>query len=105
MFSVLWKLSMFFTQHWKRYTLAIILLMAGGVLETIPPKLLGLAIDAMYLDGFTKATLWKYAGWLIALSLFIYTINYLWIYRLFGGAFLLEKSMRSRLMRHFSLHY
>lgn len=100
MFSVLWKLRLFFTQHWKRYTLAITLLMVGGALETIPPKLLGLAIDAMYLDGFTKTTLWKYAGWLIALSLFIYTINYLWIYRLFGGAFLLEKSMRSRLMRH-----
>jgi len=100
MFSVLWKLRPFFKQYWKRYTLAITLLMVGGALETIPPKLLGLAIDAMYLDGFTKATLWKYAGWLIVLSLFIYAINYLWIYQLFGGAFLLEKSMRSRLMRH-----
>jgi ATP-binding cassette subfamily B multidrug efflux pump len=38
LFSVLWKLDWFFKQHWKRYTIAILLLMFGGFLEVIPPK-------------------------------------------------------------------
>ncbi|GGJ57404.1 ATP-binding cassette subfamily B protein [Anoxybacillus voinovskiensis] len=100
MFSVLWKLRFFFKQHWKRYVIAIALLMIGGMIETIPPKLLGIAIDDLYADGLTKGKLMEYVGWLIGLALVIYGVNYIWMYQLFGGAFLLERSMRSRFMKH-----
>lgn len=100
MFSVLWKLRSFFKQHWKRYVIAIVLLILGGLLETIPPKLLGIAIDDIHSDGFTKEKLIAYAGWLMGLTVFIYGVNYIWMYQLFGGAFLLERNMRSRLMKH-----
>ncbi|BBW96183.1 ABC transporter ATP-binding protein [Geobacillus icigianus] len=100
MFSVLWKLRSFFKQHWKRYVIAIVFLMLGGLFETIPPKLLGIAIDDIHSDGFTKEKLIAYVGGLIGLTVFIYGVNYIWMYQLFGGAFLLERSMRSRLMKH-----
>ncbi|WP_445614239.1 ABC transporter ATP-binding protein [Geobacillus sp. YF-1] len=100
MFSVLWKLRSFFKQHWKRYVIAIVLLMLGGLFETIPPKLLGIAIDDIHSDGFTKEKLIAYAGGLMELTVFIYGVNYIWMYQLFGGAFLLERNMRSRLMKH-----
>ncbi|MEB3751584.1 ABC transporter transmembrane domain-containing protein [Geobacillus sp. FSL W8-0032] len=100
MFSVLWKLRSFFKQHWKRYVIAIVFLMLGGLFETIPPKLLGIAIDDIHSDGFTKEKLIAYAGGLMGLTVFIYGVNYIWMYQLFGGAFLLERSMRSRLMKH-----
>lgn len=72
----------------------------GGLFETIPPKLLGIAIDDIHSDGFTKEKLIAYVGGLIGLTVFIYGVNYIWMYQLFGGAFLLERSMRSRLMKH-----
>ncbi|MCL9971386.1 hypothetical protein MX569_12390 [Anoxybacillus kestanbolensis] len=67
------------------------------MIETIPPKLLGIAIDDLYADGLTKGKLMEYVGWLIGLALVIYGVNYIWMYQLFGGAFLLERSMRSRI--------
>ncbi|WP_027409403.1 ABC transporter ATP-binding protein [Anoxybacteroides tepidamans] len=100
MFAVLWKLRAFFRQHWKRYTLAIALLVIGGILEMIPPKLMGAAIDDIYSDGFTEGKLLKYTVSLLGLAIFIYGVNYTWMYQLFGGAFLLEKILRSRFMRH-----
>jgi ABC-type multidrug transport system fused ATPase/permease subunit len=53
MLSVLGKLDWFFKQHWKRNTIAILLLMLGGVLEVIPPKLVGIAVDEIQLGTLT----------------------------------------------------
>ncbi|OQM46134.1 MULTISPECIES: ABC transporter ATP-binding protein [Anoxybacillaceae] len=100
MFSVLWKLQAFFKQHWKRYTIAIVLLVVGGMLEMIPPRIIGIAIDDMYVDGLDKSQLLKYLALLLGLAGVIYSINYIWMYQLFGGAFLLERSLRSRFMKH-----
>jgi ATP-binding cassette, subfamily B, multidrug efflux pump len=99
-FSVLWKLGWFFKQHWKRYTIAITLLILGGAIEMIPPKLIGVAIDDIYVGGLTKEKLFLYASLLLGLALVIYGVNYTWIYQLFGGAFLVERILRSRFMRH-----
>ncbi|KXG08892.1 putative multidrug resistance ABC transporter ATP-binding/permease protein YheI [Anoxybacillus sp. P3H1B] len=100
MFSVLWKLQAFFKQHWKRYTIAIVLLVVGGMLEMIPPRIIGIAIDDMYVNGLDKSQLFKYLALLLGLAGVIYSINYIWMYQLFGGAFLLERSLRSRFMKH-----
>lgn len=100
MFSVLWKLQAFFKQHWKRYTIAIVLLVVGGMLEMIPPRIIGIAIDDMYVNGLDKSQLLKYLALLLGLAGVIYSINYIWMYQLFGGAFLLERSLRSRFMKH-----
>ncbi|ANB56941.1 ABC transporter family protein [Anoxybacillus sp. B7M1] len=100
MFSVLWKLQAFFKQHWKRYTIAIVLLVVVGMLEMIPPRIIGIAIDDMYVNGLDKSQLLKYLALLLGLAGVIYSINYIWMYQLFGGAFLLERSLRSRFMKH-----
>ncbi|MED5051334.1 ABC transporter transmembrane domain-containing protein [Anoxybacillus rupiensis] len=100
MFSVLWKLQAFFKQHWKRYTIAIVLLVVGGMLEMIPPRIIGIAIDDMYVNGLDKSQLLKYLALLLGLAGVIYSINYIWMYQLFGGAFLLERSLRARFMKH-----
>jgi ATP-binding cassette, subfamily B, multidrug efflux pump len=99
-FSVLWKLQAFFKQHWKRYTIAIVLLVVVGMLEMIPPRIIGIAIDDMYVNGLDKSQLLKYLALLLGLAGVIYSINYIWMYQLFGGAFLLERSLRSRFMKH-----
>jgi ATP-binding cassette subfamily B multidrug efflux pump len=100
MFNVLSKLSWFFRLHWIRYTVAIVLLVVAGGLEILPPKLIGVAIDDIYLGTLTAERLTGYLLQLTSLMIVIYLITYIWMYQLFGGAFLVERTLRSRFMRH-----
>lgn len=100
MFSVLIKLGWFFKQYWKRYTAAILLLILVGILEIIPPKAIGMAIDEMKTGTLTKERMLQYVGGLALLAVAIYAVGYTWMYKLFGGAFLIERILRSRFMRH-----
>jgi ATP-binding cassette subfamily B protein len=101
MFGVLVKLKWFFKENWKRYSLAVIFLIIVGIIEVIPPKLVGMAIDDIHYGTLT----WKGIAYYISLFLLIlvlsYGMTYIWMYQLFGGANLLEKKLRSRLMGHF----
>lgn len=100
MLSVFWKLKWFFKENWKRYTVAIILLIIVGILEVIPPKLVGMAIDHIHLGTMTATKLFQYISFFIVLTIGVYGITYFWMYQLFGGAFLVERKLRSRFMRH-----
>lgn len=100
MFSVLRKLGWFFKQQWQRYTIAVTLLIFGGILEMIPPKLVGEAIDDIYVGSLTLERLFLHIGLLLGLTTLIYAVNYIWMYQLFGGAFLVERILRTRFMRH-----
>ncbi|NDI36592.1 ABC transporter ATP-binding protein [Chengkuizengella sediminis] len=100
MFSVLVKLSWFFKRHWIRYSIAIFLLILVGVLEIIPPKMLGIAIDYIQNGSLTFNKLLDIILILGGLALIIYVITYVWMYQLFGGSFLVERTKRSRLMKH-----
>lgn len=98
MFAVLGKLRWFFVEEKKRYVVAILLLIFGGILEILPPKLIGDAIDAIQhgrLSGNTLAV--AVAGYMLLLLL-TYGLNYIWMYRLFGGAHLVERKLRSAYM-------
>ncbi|TFE25400.1 ABC transporter ATP-binding protein [Cohnella luojiensis] len=100
MFIVLKKLSWFFKMHWKRYAIAIVLLTIVGIMDVIPPKLIGVAIDGIHQETLTSAKLTELLLFWIGLTVVGYGITYVWLYQLFGGAFVLERLLRSRLMRH-----
>lgn len=100
MFSVLKKLSWFFKENWQRYVIAISLLILVGILDVLPPKLIGMAIDDIHLGVMSKNNIFKYLGYLILIMLSSYGITYVWMYRLFGGAFLVERKLRSRFVQH-----
>ncbi|MCA1030840.1 ATP-binding cassette domain-containing protein [Bacillus timonensis] len=100
MFSVLKKLAWFFKQYWRRYTVAILLLIVVGILEIIPPKLIGVAIDEIFVGSLTSDKLLQYLLFLGGLTIVIYAITYTWMYQLFGGAFLVERILRGRFMKH-----
>ena len=101
MLSVLFKLKWFFTENWKRYTIAISLLMVTNVLEVVPPWLLGESIDAIYQQTLTSKLLMVFLLSLIAVTVVNYLSNFVWQYQLFGGAYVIEKQLRSRLMKQF----
>lgn len=101
MFSVLFKLKWFFAENWKRYTIAVSLLMVTNVLEVVPPWLLGESIDAIYQQTLTSKLLMTFILALIAVTVVNYLSNFIWQYQLFGGAYVIEKQLRGRLMKHF----
>lgn len=100
MFSVLKKLGWFFKEYWKRYLIAISLLILVGILDVVPPKLIGMAIDDIHLGVMDNGKIIKYLCYLILILVFSYGITYVWMYKLFGGAFLVERKLRSRFMKH-----
>ncbi|GEN82722.1 multidrug ABC transporter permease/ATP-binding protein [Sporosarcina luteola] len=101
MFSVLFKLKWFFKENRKRYTIALILLMVANVLVILPPWLIGQAIDAIYTQTMTSHLLALFIGAMLLIMLFAYVGNFVWQYQLFGGAYVIERQLRTRLMRHF----
>ncbi|WP_064091768.1 ABC transporter ATP-binding protein [Rossellomorea aquimaris] len=100
MFSIFKKLSWFFIENWKRYALAIFLLVIVGILDVIPPKLVGNAIDDMHLGAMTWEVVTKYLWLLVGITIISYSMTYVWMYQLFGGAFLVERKLRSNFMGH-----
>ncbi len=101
MFDVLFKLKWFFKQYWKRYTVAIVLMIAASVIEIVPPFLIGGAIDEMTTGMMTSERLMQYATYFIIMIIGIYFSNFVWQYQLFGGAITLERILRRRLMHQF----
>ena len=101
MFDVLFKLKWFFKEHWKRYTVAIVIMMLTSVVEIIPPSLIGGAIDEMTTGAMTEDRLLYYVGLFIFMIIFMYVGNFVWQYQLFGGSITLEKVLRRRLMHQF----
>ncbi|WP_438350226.1 ABC transporter ATP-binding protein [Paenibacillus sp. FA6] len=100
MFSVLKKLGWFFRQEKKRYIIGLITLILCGVGELLPPRLLGNAIDDIVTGTITGPSLFRYIALIIVILIVIYLITYIWMHRLFGGANLVERILRTRYMNH-----
>jgi ATP-binding cassette, subfamily B, multidrug efflux pump len=100
MFSVLKKLNWFFKENWKRYVIAISLLIIVGIFDVLPPKIIGMAIDDIHIGVMSENKIFTYLGYLLLIMVISYGITYVWMYKLFGGAFLVERKLRSRFMRH-----
>ncbi|MGE7904194.1 ABC transporter ATP-binding protein [Peribacillus sp. NPDC094092] len=100
MFAIFKKLSWFFKEQWQRYTLAILFLCLVNILEVIPPKLVGNAIDDMNNGSMTQEGVMKYVIYLLMVLFGSYLFGYLWSYLLFGGGNLVERKLRSGFMGH-----
>jgi len=101
MLAVLRKLGWFFKLERKRYLIAFTLLFVSGIIEVLPPMIVGDAIDAIYQGTMTWQSLTMTLAALAGLTIIVYVTSYKWHYNLFGGSFVVERMLRSRLMRHF----
>lgn len=97
MFSVLFKLKWFFKDHWKRYTVAVSLLIIASALEVLPPWLVGEAIDSITMGDMTRESLMQYVFYFIGIIIVGYILNFVWQYQLFGGSITIERILRSKL--------
>ncbi|MBO7742899.1 ATP-binding cassette domain-containing protein [Paenibacillus sp. MWE-103] len=101
MFTVLKKLSWFFKMRWRRYTIAVVLLTIVGIMDVLPPKLIGTAVDGIQQGTMTPGKLTELVAFWAGLTVVGYVITCVWWSLLFGSSFVLERTLRSRLMRHF----
>jgi len=95
------KLGWFFKAYWKRYAIAVLALSIVNLLEVLPPMILGDSIDKIFTGEMTAHIFSLYIGVMLAIAAALYGLTYIWQYNLFGGAFIVEKMLRSRLMNHF----
>ncbi|KMY48964.1 ABC transporter ATP-binding protein [Peribacillus loiseleuriae] len=100
MFSIFRKLSWYFKEQWKRYTMAILFLCLVNIMEVIPPKLIGMAIDDIHNGALTREGIIRYIVYLAAVGMASYIFGYLWSYLLFGGGHLVERKLRTGFMSH-----
>ncbi|WP_258171088.1 ABC transporter ATP-binding protein [Paenibacillus sp. R14(2021)] len=98
--SFVTRLQWFFKTRWLHYTLAISLMTAVSLLQTIPPKMIGNTIDHIQKGGLTASELSRTVLLLVGLALLLYVLVYAWITTLFGNSALLEKLLRGRFMAH-----
>lgn len=97
MFSVLFKLKWFFKDHWKRYTVAVSVLIIASAFEVLPPWLVGEAIDSITMGEMTKESLMQYLLYFVGIIIIGYVLNFVWQYQLFGGSITIERILRSKL--------
>ncbi|SDO15892.1 ATP-binding cassette, subfamily B [Psychrobacillus sp. OK028] len=97
MFSVLFKLKWFFKDHWKRYTVAVSILIIASAFEVLPPWLVGEAIDSITTGAMTKESLMQYVLYFVGIIFVGYALNFIWQYQLFGGSITIERILRSKL--------
>ncbi|EXG83048.1 ABC transporter ATP-binding protein [Saccharibacillus sacchari] len=100
MFSVLRNLGWFFRQEKRRYLIGIFFLVIVGIIELLPPRLIGIAVDDIAGGLITTERLFMYIGGILALLVIMYGITYIWMRQLFGGSNLVERLLRSRFMAH-----
>lgn len=100
MFTVLKNLGWFFKREKKRYLIGLVLLIVVGIVELVPPRLLGKAIDDIATGSITWQSLITYIALTLVVLIFIYLITYIWMHKLFGGSNLVERLLRTRFMNH-----
>ncbi|WDL98470.1 ABC transporter ATP-binding protein [Alicyclobacillus sp. ALC3] len=101
MFIVLRKLFWFFWEQRTRYGIALLMLLILNFVEVAPPELIGKAIDGMSQGTLTAHKLVVLLGIFAGLVVVMYAFGFTWQFYLFGGANRLQRTLRSRLMRHF----
>ncbi|WP_265456205.1 ABC transporter transmembrane domain-containing protein [Aeromonas salmonicida] len=100
--SVFSRLGWFFKEQWRRYLIAISLLMMVALLTVIPPKVVGWVVDGIAKGSLDNDTLMGYLAWLFVLGLLIYLLRYVWRVMLFGASYRLAYVLRNRLFSHFT---
>ena len=94
------QLSWFLKEHKSSYLVAVVLLIITGFIDLTPPWLIGKVIDGLRSGSMDRTTLLQYVIGLTAISIISFLLTYQWLAKLFGTAFLLERTLRSRFFTH-----
>jgi ATP-binding cassette subfamily B multidrug efflux pump len=100
--SVFKDLWWFFKAEKKAYGFGIILLAFVGLLELLPPKVIGIVVDHINYNTLTGEALLKWSGALLAMAVTVYVLRYSWRIMIFGASVRLARILRTCLYQHFT---
>ena len=100
--SVFRKLAWFFKEEKKNYIIGVGALIMVAIIQLLPPRVIGIVVDAISDKTLTKQQLLMWIGILILAALVVYSLRYVWRTHIWGGAARLEKRMRKRLFHQFT---
>lgn len=95
------KLGWYFRQERRRYTIGVLALFLVAMVNLVPPKIIGTMVDAMDKRSVTAHELVLWLGLLLFAGIAQYLFRFAWRVQIWGGAALLERTLRSRLFWHF----
>lgn len=96
-------LMWFFKQEKKAYITGIILLFMVALLELVPPKVIGIVVDAIKDGELTGHELAKWLGVIAGVALAMYVLRFIWRVMIFGSAVKLSKQLRNQLYQQFTM--
>lgn len=91
----------FLRQYWMHYVLGVVFLVLTTYVQSLAPRLLGLIIDLLSIEGIDKRKIFLYLGFMIAVSIGAFITRYIWRYLIIGNSRNLECYLRQRLFQHF----
>ncbi|WP_313892320.1 ABC transporter transmembrane domain-containing protein [Psychrobacillus sp.] len=100
--KVFLDLGWFFKERKKQYLFGILVLMIVAFLQLIPPKIVGLVVDAVNEGTMTMTFLGKWLGILALAAVGMYILRYYWRVMIFGSSIFLGRQLRERLFHHFT---
>jgi ATP-binding cassette subfamily B protein len=95
------KLGWYFRQERKRYAMGVLALLLVALVNLIPPKIIGTMVDAMNDHTVTAHRLLIWLGLLLFAGVAQYLFRFSWRVAIWGGAALLERTLRTQLFWHF----
>lgn len=95
------KLGWYFKQERRRYIVGVLALLLVALVNLVPPKIIGTMVDAMDQGQVTAQRLIMWLGILLAAGIGQYLFRFAWRTQIWGGAALLERTLRTRLFWHF----
>ncbi len=95
------RLGWFFKHRWKQYTLGVIALLLVAACNVIPPRIVGIIVDAVSKRTLTIHFLVMNLVLLVLVAILGYLLRFVWQKMIFGSSYVLERDLRDRLFRHF----
>ena len=96
------QLKWYFIQEYKKYSIAIILLIIISILQLLPPKLIGILIDTTIKQNINKTHIPILISLILLTAITIYILRFIWRILLFGAAYKLAIALRTKIYDYLS---
>lgn len=95
------RLSWFFKHRWKQYSFGVLALILVAICNVIPPRIVGIVVDAVSNRKMTIRFLLMNLSLLVLVAILGYFLRFVWQKMIYGSSYVLERDLRNRLFRHF----
>lgn len=100
--SIFIKLGWYFKREWKTYLIGVFGLILTALLAIIPPRIIGVLVDAIHNGKLAADNLLVLLIVLAVVAFAQYGSRYMWRTAIWGEAAKLEKVLRNRLFWHYT---